>query len=103
MARARPDGAAVWGAGPPHLVGLLVGHHGAGHVLHHVRHRHRHVRVLRTHQTGEYFNVKLNGQSDEILQNACNIIILKVHRSIMCSRLVVLVEKRSVCRFSNIY
>ena len=35
--------------GAAHLVGVLLGHHGAGDVLRDVRHVHGHVRLLRTH------------------------------------------------------
>ena len=49
---ARYDGPTVWVTRTAHLVGILLGHHGTGHLLCHLRHSHRHVCVLRRHKTG---------------------------------------------------
>lgn len=44
---------AGWSSGLAHLVGLLVGRHGARHLLHHLRHQHGSLRLLCPHQTGK--------------------------------------------------
>lgn len=53
VARFGRDESAVWPAGPANLVGVLVGYHGARHLLRRLRHHDGHVRLLRRHQTGE--------------------------------------------------
>lgn len=47
------DVGAVRHFGAAHVVGILVGHYGAGHVLRHVRHGDGYFRVFRGDQTGE--------------------------------------------------
>lgn len=43
----------VWDLGQAHLVGVLLGYHGARHLLHHVRHGDGHVRLLCTNTPGK--------------------------------------------------
>lgn len=57
VGRPGPDVGAVRNIGPSHLVGIFLGHNGAGHVLCHLRYRHGRVRLLRTHQTGTYYDM----------------------------------------------
>lgn len=40
-------------AGVADVVGVLVGHHGASHVLYHLWERHGFLCLLRSHQAGE--------------------------------------------------
>lgn len=47
-------GHTVWHLGPAYLVGILLGHHGAGHLFHHLRKCHGHVRVFRDDAPGEH-------------------------------------------------
>lgn len=44
---------AGWGSGLAHLVGLFMGRHGARHLLHHLRHEHGSLCLLRPHQAGK--------------------------------------------------
>lgn len=46
-------GHTVWHFGPAYLVGILLGHHGAGHLFHHLRKCHGHVRILRDDAPGK--------------------------------------------------
>ena len=43
----------VWHLGQAYLVGVLLGYHGARHLLHHVRHGDGHVRLLCTNAPGK--------------------------------------------------
>lgn len=43
----------VWHLGQAHLVGVLLGHHGARHLLHHLWHGDGHVRLLCTNTPGK--------------------------------------------------
>lgn len=45
-------------AGVADVVGVLLGHHGASHVLHHLRECHGFLRLLRSHQAGESLSSK---------------------------------------------
>lgn len=65
-------------SGLAHMVGLLLGRHGARHVLHHLRHQHGSFRLLRPHQTGKpqrhagHFSLRLNVKGwFNILGNKC--------------------------------
>jgi hypothetical protein len=53
VGRAGADVRPVRDPGQADLVGVLVGYHGARHVLRHVRHRHGGVRLLRAHAGGD--------------------------------------------------
>ena len=53
-----PDGTTIWPAGSSHLVGILLGHHGTGHLLRHLRHGHCIVCLLCGYETGAYFYLK---------------------------------------------
>lgn len=46
-------GHSVWDSGPAHLVGILLGHYGASHLLHHIRQCHGNVCVLCSNPPGE--------------------------------------------------
>lgn len=63
-----PDVNAGGSTGMAHLVGLLMGHHGASHVLHHLWECHGFLCLLRSHQAGEALSSKCleNGKGGKL-------------------------------------
>src|SRR6218665_939597 len=54
LGRARSDGPPVRIPGPTDVVGVLVGYHGARHLLRDLRYGHGHVRLSPAHHPGMY-------------------------------------------------